>query len=59
MSRLKFAIIGCGRISYKHVEALVNNYSEAVLTATCDADISKAEDKKMSIFQHLTTDIRM
>jgi len=46
MSRLKFAIIGCGRISYKHVEALVNNYSEAVLTATCDIDINKAEDKK-------------
>ena len=25
MKKLKFAIIGCGRISYKHVEALAKN----------------------------------
>ena len=30
MGKLKFAIIGCGRISYKHEEALVNNKEEAV-----------------------------
>ena len=29
MKKLKFAIIGCGRISYKHVEALSNNINEA------------------------------
>ena len=28
MKKLKFAIIGCGRISYKHVEALVSNKEE-------------------------------
>ncbi|MFU0823627.1 Gfo/Idh/MocA family protein [Clostridium sp.] len=46
MKKLKFAIIGCGRISYKHVEGLVNNKEEAVLVATCDVNINKAIDKK-------------
>ncbi|MCG8539352.1 MAG: Gfo/Idh/MocA family oxidoreductase [Clostridia bacterium] len=36
MSKLKFAILGCGRISSKHVEALVNNFPEAELVAACD-----------------------
>jgi UDP-N-acetyl-2-amino-2-deoxyglucuronate dehydrogenase len=36
MSRLKFGIVGCGRISYKHVEALINNQEEAKLVAVCD-----------------------
>ncbi|HPE10634.1 MAG TPA: Gfo/Idh/MocA family oxidoreductase [Saprospiraceae bacterium] len=39
---LNFAIIGCGRISYKHVEALVNNYTEARLVAVCDTINEKA-----------------
>ncbi|CCJ34287.1 Myo-inositol 2-dehydrogenase [Caloramator australicus RC3] len=43
--KLKFAIIGCGRISYKHVEAIVNNHDEAELVATCDVDIEKARAK--------------
>jgi len=36
MSKLKFAIIGCGRISHKHIEALANNLKEAELVAVCD-----------------------
>ncbi|SET04598.1 Gfo/Idh/MocA family protein [Anaerobranca gottschalkii] len=43
MSKIKFAIIGCGRISYKHIEALVNNYEEAELVATCDIVEEKAK----------------
>jgi predicted dehydrogenase len=46
MKKLKFAIIGCGRISYKHVEALAKNHEGAELAATCDVDIEKAEAKK-------------
>ena len=49
MKKLKFAIIGCGRISYKHVEALVNNKEEAELVATCDVVLEKAEAKKERI----------
>lgn len=36
MKRLKFAILGCGRISYKHVEALIHNCDLAELVAVCD-----------------------
>lgn len=46
MKKLKFAIIGCGRISYKHVEALFNNREEAELVATCDVVLEKAEAKR-------------
>ncbi len=46
MSKLKFAILGCGRISYKHVEALAANKEEAVLAAVCDLVEEKAEKRK-------------
>ncbi|MDP4087220.1 MAG: Gfo/Idh/MocA family oxidoreductase [Bacillota bacterium] len=46
MSKLKFAILGCGRISYKHIEALVNNVEEAELVAVCDIVESKAVSRK-------------
>lgn len=45
MSKLKIAIIGCGRISYKHVEAVVNNYSEIELVAVCDVVVRNAEQR--------------
>lgn len=46
MSKLKFAIIGCGRISYKHIEALANNIENAELVSLCDLDIEKAKIRK-------------
>ena len=46
MKKLKFAIIGCGRISYKHVEGLVENKDVASLVATCDVEMTLAEAKK-------------
>ncbi|MCC9293262.1 Gfo/Idh/MocA family oxidoreductase, partial [Clostridium sp. WLY-B-L2] len=46
MKKLRFAIIGCGRISYKHVEALAANKDEAVLVAVCDVVSEKAEKRK-------------
>src|SRR5690625_3511833 len=36
MSKLKFGIIGCGRISSRHVEAIANNFEEAELVAVYD-----------------------
>ena len=45
MKKLRFAIIGCGRISYKHIEALVNNKDEAELAAVCDIVLEKAEKR--------------
>jgi len=46
MSKLKFAILGCGRISYKHIEAMINNYDEAKLAAVCDIVEEKAVERK-------------
>lgn len=48
MNKIRFAIIGCGRISYKHVEALINNKEEAELVATCDVILENAIQKKES-----------
>jgi len=46
MGKLNFAILGSGRISHKHVEALINNYDEAVLVAVCDLIESNAVARK-------------
>lgn len=51
MKRLKFAIIGCGRISYKHVEGLVENNDVSELVATCDVNLSLAEAKKQEYIE--------
>jgi len=46
MKKLKIAIIGCGRISYKHVEAITQNKSEIQLTAVCDVIEANANAKR-------------
>lgn len=46
MSRLKFALLGSGRISAKHVEALINNKDEAELVGVYDTLEELARDKK-------------
>lgn len=46
MKKVKFAIIGCGRISHKHIEALINNNKEAVLVSVCDIIEDKAIELK-------------
>lgn len=53
MDKLRFAIIGCGRISYKHVEALVKNREEAVLVAVCDVVEANAEAKKQEYIKNM------
>lgn len=50
--KLGFAIIGCGRISGKHIEGIANNLAEAELVAVCDLIESKmagAVDKYSSL----------
>ncbi|WP_123054315.1 Gfo/Idh/MocA family oxidoreductase [Clostridium sp. JN-1] len=59
MKKLKFAIIGCGRISYKHVEALVSNSKEASLAAVCDIDYDKAEAKKQEYMSKINEDCKV
>ena len=47
MKKLKFAILGCGRISYKHVEALIQNNDQAELVAVCDLIEDNAKARKL------------
>ena len=42
--KMNFAIIGCGRISPKHVEGIINNQEKARLVAVCDLVEDKTED---------------
>lgn len=44
MQKYKFALIGCGRISYKHINA-INNIGNAELVAVCDIKEEKAKKK--------------
>lgn len=36
--RIRFALVGCGRISRNHVEALATHHAAAELVAVCDSD---------------------
>ena len=47
MSKIRFGIIGCGRISAKHVEALMSNQDEAELVALYDIDKETALNRKV------------
>lgn len=46
MSKLRFGLLGCGRISSKHVNALINIKEEAELVAVYDIVEDLAIDKK-------------
>ena len=41
MSKLKFALVGCGRISSKHIDS-IKELSDAELVAVCDIVEDKA-----------------
>ncbi len=43
MKTVKFAIIGCGRISYRHIEAIQAN-DRAELVALCDLNLERAQE---------------
>lgn len=59
MSKLKFAIIGCGRISYKHIEALVQNKEEATLVAVCDVIQGNAVAKKNEYEKNMSQELNI
>jgi len=44
MKKYKFALIGCGRISYKHINA-INEIENAELVAVCDIKEGRAKKK--------------
>ena len=44
MSKLRFALIGCGNIARKHAHALQHFVAEAEIAAFVDRDLSRAQD---------------
>lgn len=44
-NKMKIALIGCGRIAFKHVEALAQLSEFFDLTAVCDVIVSRAQQK--------------
>jgi predicted dehydrogenase len=47
------SLIGCGRISFKHIEAVVKNADKMVLTAVCDPILHRAEEKAKEYQVHV------
>jgi predicted dehydrogenase len=45
---IKFAIIGCGRIAYRHIEAIQQN-PKAKLVALCDLNIERAQERNIGV----------
>lgn len=43
----KISIIGCGRISYKHVEAIINNHNSLELVSVCDTVEERAKERAL------------
>ena len=46
--KIKFAIIGCGRISYRHIEAIKEN-PQAELMALCDLNVDRARERNEGV----------
>lgn len=44
--KYKIALIGCGRISYKHIEAILDNIDQCELAALCDVIEERALERK-------------
>lgn len=44
MKKVRFAIVGCGRISYRHIEAISAN-EQAELVALCDLNMDRARER--------------
>ena len=60
MKRVKIALIGCGKISKKHIEALSQNEKKFELVAVCDENISKLNKIKINVkkFKNIKSLIR-
>jgi predicted dehydrogenase len=43
----KVALIGCGRISFKHIEGYIKNSDRMTLVAACDPKTDRAEAKRL------------
>ncbi len=44
MSRINFALVGCGKIAKKHVHVIENYLEDAAIVGFCDLDIERAKE---------------
>ena len=44
LKRINIAIVGCGRISRKHILAIINEYKRCHLVAICDSNFERMND---------------
>lgn len=49
------ALIGCGRIAFKHIEAFVHNKERLALVAVCDPILEKAQNKENEYESHIVS----
>lgn len=56
-SKVKFAIIGCGRIAYRHIEAIQAN-PLAELVALCDLNLERAHERNKGVSVKVYQDYR-
>jgi predicted dehydrogenase len=52
MEKLRYAIIGCGRISGKHIEAIIANRNKFIPVACVDIILDKAQNAAARIEKH-------
>ena len=50
-SKIKIALVGCGRISVKHISAILDNCDQAELVALCDVDENQLTNTKDQFFK--------
>lgn len=56
--KLGFAVIGCGRISSKHIEGIINNFKDARLIAVSDL-VSEKMDKAVEYFNDYIEEVEV
>lgn len=52
--KIRFGLVGCGRISYRHIEAIAACRENAVLTCVCDLIADRAAIKAMEYVREAT-----
>ena len=57
IGKVRFAIIGCGRISYRHIEAIEANET-AELVALCDLNLERARERNQAARVNIYRDYR-
>jgi UDP-N-acetyl-2-amino-2-deoxyglucuronate dehydrogenase len=52
-NKIKFGVVGCGRISYKHIEAIAGFHKDSELKCVCDVAGERAEKKAAEYVEYV------